>query len=292
MIPSAASLDSSQRVAELDLALEQVLARLDRPASVKQVHTALPKSLRRPDGELAERLDALVLARRVFAFPAGRGRKYTARDPEVVVRGAVLAALGPGPLGKKDLAARVKRAVPGLEATTGAVLATLLAEGAVREHPKAGKGQPQRFGLDPPDPGPFLGKVARDLQGVAAKLAPHGVVLAAVYAALGRALGMPRDAAPGSVTDEVHEDAAVLSAVGELAAREPSGALLAVRSVRALVRLDKARFDAAVLRLSAAGRVVLHHHDFPASLSDAERAGLVVDEYGTHYVGIAARRSP
>jgi hypothetical protein len=54
--------------------------------------------------------------------------------------------------------------------------------------------------------------------------------------------------------------------------------------------LDKARFDRAVLRLSEAGKVVIHHHDFPASLPAAERAELVEDSRGTHYIGIAPRR--
>lgn len=292
MIPSATSLDSSPLDAELALALEQVLARLDRPASTKEVRAALPKPLRRPEAELAERLDALVLAHRLFAFTQRKAIRYTVRDPASVVRSAVMAALGAGPLGRKDLTARVKRAVPGLEAATGVALAKLVAEGSVREHPKVGKGQPQRFGLEPPDPAPFLHKVAKDLQALAAKLAPHGVVPAAVYAALGRVLGLDGAAALASVVDEADDDAVVLGAVGDLAAREPNGALLAVRGVRARVTLDKARFDAAVLRLSAAGRVVLHHHDFPASLPEGERAGLVVDAYGTHYVGIAPRRSP
>lgn len=86
------------------------------------------------------------------------------------------------------------------------------------------------------------------------------------------------------------DDAAVLSALHKLASREPSGSLLSVRALRAMQqRIPKPRFDAAVLRLASAGKVVIHHHDFPASLPEAERAELVQDEHNTHYIGIAPR---
>jgi hypothetical protein len=121
------------------------------------------------------------------------------------------------------------------------------------------------------------------------KLAPHGVELSSVYAALGRALGI-EGAAP--IEDGRRDDEGrVLSAVRELASREPPGTLLSVRAVRATVPIEKARFDRAALRLSEAGKIVLHHHDFPASLSPAERAELVEDSRGTHYIGVALRRS-
>jgi hypothetical protein len=57
------------------------------------------------------------------------------------------------------------------------------------------------------------------------------------------------------------------------------------------MRLDKEHFDRLALELSREGIVTLHHHDFPASLSPSERTELVQDERGTHYVGIAIRRS-
>jgi hypothetical protein len=79
----------------------------------------------------------------------------------------------------------------------------------------------------------------------------------------------------------------VLAALRELASREPPRALLSVRTLRTLTDLDKRRFDQAALRLSRAGKLTLHHHDFPESLSDDERAKLILDEHGLHYVGIA-----
>jgi hypothetical protein len=127
------------------------------------------------------------------------------------------------------------------------------------------------------------------------------VSLPAIYAALGRALGVAgvppvelgsagQGSAAPRVDPEEADDAAVLAAVRELAAREPPGALLKIRALRAAQRLDKGRFDRAVLRLAEAGKVILHHHDFAASLPPAERAELVQDDHGIDYVGIALKR--
>lgn len=87
------------------------------------------------------------------------------------------------------------------------------------------------------------------------------------------------------------DEAAVLTALRVLASREPTGALLSVRALRRLCSLPKTHFDKSVLRLSRAGRVVLHHHDFPASLPEADRAELIEDERGIYYVGIVPGRN-
>jgi len=115
------------------------------------------------------------------------------------------------------------------------------------------------------------------------KLAPLGVTPASIHAAIGRAIGFDPAQNPGA------DDATVRAAVRELASREPPGALLSVRGLRSHCALDKPRFDGAVLRLAAAGELSLHHHDFPASLPEAERAALVEDPHGVHYVGVAPR---
>lgn len=92
----------------------------------------------------------------------------------------------------------------------------------------------------------------------------------------------PKQTKEGAADDE----SAVLTALRELASREPSGALLSVRALRGLCSLPKTHFDTIVLRLSRAGRVVLHHHAFAASLPEADRAELIEDERGTYYIGI------
>lgn len=268
--------------ADLRLALRDTVARLGKPTSPAELRKALPKPYQRPPAELTRLLADIAREGGLVAVKDGKGFRYSDRDPASVLAPAIHAALREGPLAKKDLEARIKRAAPGFEKILPNVLAAEIARGAVREHPKAGK-QPLRYGLEPPDPTPFLAKIVKDLSAIAKKLAPNGVTPGSIHAALGRALGVVH--APDPRTD----DDAVLAALRELASREPPGALLSVRGLRALAPLDKARFDGAVLRLARAGRLTLHHHDFPASLPEAERAGLIVDEHGVHYVGVAPR---
>jgi hypothetical protein len=262
--------------ADLRLALRDAVARLGKPLSPADLRKALPKPHQRPQPEIARLLADLAREGSLFAVKEGKAFKYADREPAAVLGPAIQAALRDGPLDKKSLTARIKRAAPGFEKILPDVLAAELARGAVREHPKVGK-SPQRFGLTPPDPTPFLAKAVKELAAVQKKLAAHGVTAAAIHAALGRALGVDR--AP-------EDDAVVIGALRDLAAREPPGALLGVSALRGLAPLDKVRFDAAVLRLARAGRLKLHHHDFPESLPDAERAALVRDERGVHYVGV------
>jgi hypothetical protein len=93
---------------------------------------------------------------------------------------------------------------------------------------------------------------------------------------------------PSAGSTIAEDDETVLVALRKMASREPPGSLLSLRELRrSAPTLSKARFDAAVLRLSRASDAVLHHHDFPASLGAAERKELVQDEHGVHYIGIA-----
>ncbi|MFT3766761.1 MAG: hypothetical protein QM820_14785 [Minicystis sp.] len=281
--------------ADLRLALREAVTRIGRPTSPPELRKALPKPYQRPAPELARLLAELAREGSLFAVKEGRAVKYADRDPAAVLGPAIAAALRDGPLAKKELADRVKRAAAGFDKLFPVVLAAEVARGAVREHPKAGKA-PLRYGLEAPDPTPYLAKVMKDLAALQKKLAVNGVTPAAIHAALGRALGVaPERRAtasgerPPSNGDAAADDALVRAALRDLAAREPPGALLAVRVLRGMVPLDKDRFDRAALRLAQAGELVLHHHDFPESLPEAARAELVRDERGLHYGGVAPR---
>jgi hypothetical protein len=276
---------------DLRPALVSAIARLGKPVSAKELRAKLTGPYKRDLEELARVLEDLAVARQVFVV-AGRTRRYAHRDPEEIVGQSVIEALRGGPLTKTEITRRVKKAAPGLDGALPGVLKALVSQGAVREHPKANSKQPLRYGLDPPDPTPFLGKAVKEVQAALRKLAPHGVPLSSLYAALGRALGIERAPAPDPAHGDADDESAVLDALGDLSAREPPGALLSIRALRALRPMAKDRFDRAVLRLADAGRVVLHHHDYPMSLSPAERAELVQDPRGIHYIGIAPRRGP
>lgn len=68
------------------------------------------------------------------------------------------------------------------------------------------------------------------------------------------------------------------------------GALVAARDLRRVAGLAKEAFDVEALRLSRTGTLSLHRHDYPASLTPAEREELVTDGNGTFYVGMAIRQ--
>jgi hypothetical protein len=278
--------------ADLRLALRDAVSRLGKPTSPTELRKALPKPHQRPLPEITRLLAGLAREGALFAVKDGKTLRYTDRDPSSIVALALREALRDGPLGKTELEKRVKRAAPGFSKLSPAVLAAELARGTVHKHPEVGK-YGVRYGLVPPDPTPYLAKALQEIKAAVKKLSPSGVGEAAVHAAIGRVLGLERTAPARERSEQVSDPRAdehlVQGALRELASREPPGALLSVRALRALVTLDKPRFDGAVLRLSRARQVTLHHHDFPESLPEVERAALVRDAHGVHYVGIAPR---
>lgn len=87
------------------------------------------------------------------------------------------------------------------------------------------------------------------------------------------------------------EQAAIFrKALDVVSAANPPGALLSVREVRARAALPKVVFDVLAVNFASKHLITLHHHDFPTSLSAAERAQLIEDGKGTFYIGIALRR--
>jgi hypothetical protein len=67
------------------------------------------------------------------------------------------------------------------------------------------------------------------------------------------------------------------------------GALVSLRELRRSVAVQGKNFDRAVLHLAEEGRVALHHHDYPGSLTEEERNEMVSDDRGTYYIGVSLR---
>jgi hypothetical protein len=81
--------------------------------------------------------------------------------------------------------------------------------------------------------------------------------------------------------------AQVTAALKMVSDRHPNWALHMVSEVRQVAGLSKEAFDTACLELSKAGKIVLHHHDFPSSLGE-RLVELVEDKkWGVYYVGVA-----
>jgi len=255
-------------------------------------------------------LDGLVAARKIHARPklgsAGKPTKTIASyglgappppppTPRELAPAAILEALRQGAMSPKALAAEVAASVPGLTLKDlKPALAELVAARKIHGQPKRGKSGKatktiEAYVLGGPEPGEFLAPVLALWREKQAEALAAGIgeehLLTALLAALNKdisAVVLPR-------ADDANDRDLVLRVVRHLVDREGAGALVPLRKVRAELRLSKERFDAAVLQLYAQDALILHHHDYVGSLSSAERDGLVIDEHGNHYVGVALR---
>jgi hypothetical protein len=209
--------------------------------------------------------------------------------PEELARAEILKQLQRASQSATELKERVCTSVAGLPTKAfDLVVAGLAAEKKLYVRYKRGKnGKPtktvERYTLEALSPTEFLGPVLHAWELAKAEANAAGLEEQALVAALLSEFGV---AAQGSSASERE---LVLSALRDLVAREGDGSLIAMRKLRAVVPLPKSRFDALLLALSAEDAVILHHHDYVASLSAEEREALVVDDYGNSYIGVAIR---
>lgn len=217
--------------------------------------------------------------------------------PREVAPKQILSSLQEGPLSPGELRTRVKQALPELAVDDfTAILDDLVRAGRVYRRHKLGKNAKPTKGIEAyrlggPQAADFIPPVLRSWTEANSSALAAGVSSDALVGALLEALrsagfGTPADGASGNLVDDRAE---VLRNVQLLEAREGRGALIPIRKLRATLRLDKARFDAAVLGLYADDSIILHHHDYVGNLTEAERSELVLDRHGNHYVGVALR---
>jgi hypothetical protein len=267
--------------AELEAAVREALASGAgvTPAALKK---ALPKSYNK-----AEHARAVGLLREladrdaVHRWSKGKKEIFFARDPIATLDSVVVELLGKGPIALGRLKGAVKARTPGHD--------DLLAEWLKNALPrrvlfKQGKD----YSLEHDVRG-LLKKEISTLQKALERLEALGIERERAVEVLLGELGLPplrRVPSPNGARGSER----FLSALGELAADNPRGALLSLRDLRARVSMSKDEFDQTALRLHKEGAVSLHHHDHPLALSEAERAALVRDGRGEHYVGIALRR--
>ena len=241
-------------------------------------------------------LNDLVDKGRLFLWhPQGKASYFCLSEPRKTALEIILNALAAGPLTEKELVASVRKRLPGYQVMD--LKEHLSYSKQAYEYPKYGKVK-IRYGLQPPEPGPYLDKAMQEITTVQRLLAPFQISLEAIYGALGRELGLARET--GEPSKEPPKGEIVLPDAEPLLLRaitrlQPFGqrrALVSIRELRRSMGLAKSVFDRVVLSLALQGKVALHHHDFPSSLSPEERDELVRDEQGTYYVGIVPKESP
>lgn len=92
---------------------------------------------------------------------------------------------------------------------------------------------------------------------------------------------------PTELRVEQRDQDQVMSAVRELEDEMPGALHSIARRLRPKLRfMNPEFFSRAVLALGRKGKLVLHHHDYPASLTDEEREAMVTDGK-TYYIGVA-----
>ena len=241
-------------------------------------------------------LNDLVDKGRLFLWhPQGKASYFCLSEPRKTALETILNALAAGPLTEKELLASVRKKLPGYQGMD--LKEHLSYSKQVYEYPKYGKVK-IRYGLQPPEPGPYLGKTVQDITAIQSLLAPFRISLETIHDALGRELGLARETGEPSKAPPKGEIASpdaeplLLKAMTRLQPFGQRRALVSIRELRHSVGLAKGVFDRVVLSLALQGKVALHHHDFPSSLSPEERDELVRDEQGTYYVGIVPKESP
>ena len=278
--------DRDPRVVLPNLILSFMAKALVATASKIKTYLKLPLEM------VETALNELVDRGRLYLWQPGKTAFFCLFDPRKTALDTILNALTHGPLSEKELIAWVRKRLPGYQVKH--LKGHVSCSKQVYEYPKYGKIK-TRYGLEPPEPGPYLSKVLHEAIDVQKLLASFHVPLKAIYEALGRELGLEHET--GAVCRErlqgesPSRDAEPLILEG-ITRLQPPGqrrALISIRELRRSVSLAKSIFDKAVLSLALQGKVALHHHDFPAGLAPDERDELVRDEQGTYYVGIVPK---
>lgn len=237
-------------------------------------------------------LDRLVGDGRVHIWQPGKTVMYTSLDPAEAARKSILTAIAEEPLDEKAIVAAVRKRLPGFGAKhLREHLFPLAQSGKIKEHPRFGKTK-ARYATKPPEPGPYLAGAVKEVKAVHTLLATFQISLERILEALGRELGLegraPRAEGKGSEDRRGSDEAErqVLEGIVRLQPLGQNRALVSIRELRRSLGLAKSRFDRAVFSLALQGKVALHQHDFPSTLSPEEREELVKDEQGTYYIGI------
>jgi hypothetical protein len=287
----------------LSIASEVLLRSLDQattPLTARQIRERLTGPYKFPLAELESLLEEHVTAGRVYHYPglgsAGK-RRYWTRGSEQFIRESILRMLANRSLPLTDLLRRQRNSIKGLpgmnETALRRLIGQMVAEGALHEWPPLLGSRTARLGAMPPEPRLYLEdaveKIARKLGVEPAALAPS---LDEVRRNLSQSEEAEKTADGADLADGTDLDDKVVERMLQVKLAATPGAPLPLRELWHSLRAEgcnKSTFDRIVLDLAANYRVALLKHDFPGMLSAADRAELVVDPHGNHYVGIARR---
>lgn len=272
-----------------------LLQTADEPLTAKDVAAKLSTPLKFSEKELARILEECTTAGLIHAIPpkAAKGKpRFWSQDILEFGRRRTLETLKlKGPLPPAKLQTALKEIDNG---QFDRVLRSLEERGAVFRHPPRKTG-PDLIGNRPPAPEDYLKDVQTQLTKVVKTLRGANVPFDALRRAvvqLVEAAGIPFGGAPTSPAPAKSAAVDLISLMQRLEPGAERGTLVGARDLRRAAGMPKSQFDELVLQLARDGRLSLHRHDYPASLSAAERDELVADAHDQFYVGIALRRPP
>jgi hypothetical protein len=254
------------------------LRRSDRPLTGREILKSIPPPSRVDSGALEQLLNRDP---RVIPWPArtrSAPARYWTRRPEDVADSLLVDLVADAALTLGDFRKKLGHHPAGFPAAERQALVesrvtALLAAGKLYVHPPPGKARP-RYGAKPAQAGAYVARLQKELDALAAKLAPAGITREQILDTL-------RDQRrPGDLPRRI----------AEYLKTRPGGIGVAqLREDLGLSPAEKASFDGAVLSLYRQRSVYLDRHDYPLGLSDAARSELVSDGSGNYFVVIGLR---
>lgn len=270
--------DAPQTSETLAHAVES-LRRSDRPLTAREILRSIPPPSRVKAGALEELLHEHP---RVIPWPArtrsAPGRYWT-RWPEDFLD-SLLADLGADSLlTATDLQKKAGRHLAGFSverkrALVESRLTALVAAKKLYVHPSLGKARP-KYSAKPAQASAYVAKLQKEVDALAAKLAPAGITRDQILEALG---------------GKKPADVGLTERITEFLKTKPGGIGVGqLREELGVSPAEKAAFDGAVISLYRQHRVYLDQHDYPLGLDEAAKSEMVSDGQGNYFVVISLR---
>lgn len=282
----------------------KALAQATAPLTAKQLRDQLTGPYKLSVAELTEALDAAVAngtAHRIAPARRNSPPRYTTRAPEALAENALLKLLRQRPHTRAELLRRAQPTLKAFGIAEGSqLLAQLIRAGQAQELAPFLGGRAKLYSAQSAQPRDYVEDALKKLGakfGLSreALLRVAGLMPAAhVEAPATQAKQPPQTAQAAEPANAPMADPgeALLARMVQVKLAAAQGALVPLNTLWRSLQHEgwrKADFDRTVLSLAESYRVSLQRHNFPASLSEEERAELVADEAGNHYVGIALR---
>ena len=282
---------------ELGTVVEKALRASTEPLTVEALRRGLIGPYRRSLDELRAVVSGLAQSGRAHRWPPkSRSKKarYWSRSIEDFGADQIIEALEDGRLSRARLVEPkiLGRKLFGITSNQckrlfARLISPLLASDRVFKVPSV-SGTGAKYAVRAPDPRPYLSAALGEFEKVCQKLGKSGVPREHVARALAEAVGVGDLPQPPSALSEAGGlGDEVVRMMIEINPRAATGALVSLRELRSRMGLAKEPFDEAVLAMADVGRIELHPHTLPGSLSEEDRSYLVDDRRGGLFVGAA-----